>query len=253
LGIVSVAAPVAAFLLIAARIAPAFASPCADISEDDISYSVCRFDPKTDDLRLFWRGPDGRPYGNFDSLASTLKSDGERLIFAMNGGMYNTSDAPIGLYIEHGVELHRANTRNGPGNFHMKPNGVFFVGGGRAGVWETTHFLKAKLKVDYATQSGPMLVLDGKIHPRIRPDGVSAKLRNGVGVDREGEAVFAISNQPVTFYQFATLFRDRLHCPNALFLDGSVSSLYAPDLLRDDFTMPMGPIVGVVEKVERSD
>lgn len=241
------AAPAAVFLLVAARVAPALASPCADISVEDISYSVCRFDPKTADLRMFWRGPDGRPYGNFDALAASLPA-GEELVFAMNGGMYNTSGAPIGLYVEHGVELHRANTRNGPGNFHMKPNGVFFIGAGRVGVLETMHYLKEKPKVEYATQSGPMLVLDGKIHPRIRPDGVSAKLRNGVGVDQQGDAVFAISNQPVTFYQFATLFRDRLHCPNALFLDGSVSSLYAPDLQRDDFTMPMGPIIGVVKK-----
>jgi uncharacterized protein YigE (DUF2233 family) len=91
-----------------------------------------------------------------------------------------------------------------------------------------------------------MLVLNGKIHPRINADGTSAKLRNGVGVDHDGQAVFAISNQPVTFYQFASLFRDKLGCDNALFLDGSISALYAPELDRDDFTLPMGPIVGVV-------
>jgi len=57
---------------------------------------------------------------------------------------------------------------------------------------------------------------------------------------------FAISDEPVTFYEFASLFRDRLKCPEALFLDGSISSLYAPALERDDRLLPLGPIVAVV-------
>ena len=61
-----------------------------------------------------------------------------------------------------------------------------------------------------------------------------------------GVVVFAISDSPVTFDTFARLFRDALACPNALFLDGSVSSLYAPGLKRDDEFLPLGPIVGVV-------
>ena len=113
---------------------------------------------------------------------------------------------------------------------------------------ETSRFLKSGLHPEYATQSGPMLVIDGALHPKIEASGTSEKIRNGVGV-RDGHIViFAISDEPVTFYQFATLFRDRLHCPNALFLDGSVSSLYAPDVGRDDTLLPLGPIVGVVEK-----
>ena len=144
--------------------------------------------------------------------------------------------------------MRRANTRAGAGNFHLKPNGVFYVGRNRAGVVETSSFLKERPAADYATQSGPMLVVGGKIHPRIHADGVSEKSRNGVGVDREGMAVFAISNEPVTFHAFADLFRDALRCDNALFLDGSVSALYAPDLGRDDFTLPLGPMIGVVVK-----
>jgi uncharacterized protein YigE (DUF2233 family) len=234
-------------LVLALGAAPARAASCADFSQGDQSYTVCRFDPKKADLRLFWRGADAEPLGSFEAVSASLKP-GERLIFGMNGGMYDVSNAPVGLYIEHGVELKRANTRAGAANFHLKPNGVFFVGGGQAGVWETSHFLGARPQVDYATQSGPMLVLNGRIHPRINADGTSTKLRNGVGIDREGTAVFAISNQPVTFYQFASLFRDKLGCDNALFLDGSISALYAPELGRDDFTLPMGPIIGVVAK-----
>jgi uncharacterized protein YigE (DUF2233 family) len=122
---------------------------------------------------------------------------------------------------------------------------VFYVGDSAAGVAETTRFLASGPKARYATQSGPMLVIDGRIHPKILPTGTSAKIRNGVGVRDGAQVVFAISDQPVTFYAFARLFRDALNCPNALFLDGSVSSLFAPNLKRADTLFPIGPIIGV--------
>ncbi len=165
----------------------------------------------------------------------------------MNAGMYDAERRPVGLYIEDGQTLHPANTRAGAGNFHMKPNGVFFVAGGRAGVMETGRFLRSGIRAAAATQSGPLLVAAGRINPHIHDSGTSEKIRNGVGVAGH-EVKFVISDQPVTFHAFAHLFRERLGCPDALFLDGSVSSLYAPDLGRHDRFMPMGPIVGVVEK-----
>ena len=91
-----------------------------------------------------------------------------------------------------------------------------------------------------------MLIVDGKMHPKIQPNGTSEKIRNGVGIGDNGAVVFAIADQPVTFNAFARLFRDALGCRNALFLDGTVSSLYAPELKRDDELEPIGPIVGVV-------
>jgi uncharacterized protein YigE (DUF2233 family) len=235
------------FMLALAGAASASSAPCADAKVGEHSYTLCRFDPKADDLRLFWRGPNGEPLGSFEA-ASTLLKDGERLVFAMNAGMYDENHGPVGLYVEKGVELHPANTRNGAGNFHLKPNGVFYIGRGHAGVLETGRYLSLRPAADYATQSGPMLVVNGRIHPRIHADGTSAKIRNGVGVDREGQVWFAISNEPVTFHQFASLFHDALHCDNALFLDGSISALYAPSLNRNDFTLPMGPMVGAVAK-----
>ena len=174
-----------------------------------------------------------------------LKAKGERLVFAMNAGMFKQDQSPVGLYVENRLKRHDADTRGGPTNFHLKPNGVFWIGDGVAGVTETSRFLANPPAARYATQSGPMLVIDGKIHPKIQPTGTSVKIRNGVGV-RGRAVVFAISDEPVTFDAFARLFRDGLDCQNALFLDGSVSSLYAPELNRDDELAPIGPIVGVV-------
>ena len=215
---------------------------------DGAAFTVCAFDPRHDDLRLFWKGPDDRPFGSLGAVADVLRKQGERLIFAMNAGMFREDQSPVGLYVEKDRLIHSADTRgDGATNFHMKPNGVFWIGDGIAGVTETGRYLAAPPAARYATQSGPMLVIDGRIHPKIRPDGTSAKIRNGVGVDDRGEVVFAIADEPVTFDAFARLFRDGVGCRNALFLDGSLSSLYAPELKRDDELMPIGPIVGVVK------
>lgn len=221
---------------------------CAPKDFDGESFVACAFDPRHDDMRLFWKGPDGQAFGSFSALAEALKAKGQKLVFAMNAGMFEEDLSPVGLFIENGRRLRRANTRAGGGNFHMKPNGVFWIGAGVAGVAETGRFLASPPSARYATQSGPMLVIDGEIHPRIRPDGTSEKIRNGVGVREDGSVVFAIAETPVTFDSFARLFRDGLDCRNALFLDGSVSSLYAPGLNRDDELTKLGPIVGVVEK-----
>jgi prepilin-type processing-associated H-X9-DG protein len=166
----------------------------------------------------------------------------------MNAGMYHEDRSPVGLYVENGKELKAANTRNGPGNFHLKPNGIFYVKGRQAGVLETGTYLKRKIRPDFATQSGPMLVINGQIHPQFSEQSTSRKIRNGVGVKGQDTVVFAISEDPVTFSTFARLFRDELGCANALFLDGSVSSLYAPSLERMDTLMPMGPIVGALRR-----
>ncbi len=219
---------------------------CAAKDFDGAKFTVCAFNPRHDDIRLFWSGPDGRPYGSLAALAEALKAKGETLVFAMNAGMFKQDQSPVGLYVENRLKLHEADTRSGATNFHMKPNGVFWVGDGVAGVTETSRYLASPPPARYATQSGPMLVVDGKIHPKILPSGTSLKIRNGVGACDGGAVVFAIAEEPVTFDAFARLFRDGLNCQNALFLDGSVSSLYAPELNRDDELGPIGPIVGVV-------
>ena len=220
---------------------------CGDRSFDGATYTVCVVDTARDPLTLFLQDPAGRPYATFEQLAASLAGTRRRLVFAMNAGMFQADLSPVGLYVEGGAVRHAANTRDGSGNFHLKPNGVFYFGRDGAGVMETTRFLDARLRPDYATQSGPMLVIDGRIHPRIQPDGTSLKVRNGVGARDTRTIAFAISKAPVSFHQFAALFRDGLGCPNALFLDGTVSALYAPDIGRADQWQPVGPIVGLTE------
>ncbi|MCL6709442.1 phosphodiester glycosidase family protein [Pseudomonas sp. R2.Fl] len=222
---------------------------CRTVSSGPDSYTVCDFDPKTTDMRIVNRRPDGEPYGRFAALSDALWLDRLVLAFATNGGMYHADMSPVGLFVEYGFERKAAVTGGGYGNFHLLPNGVFAVGEGRAVVRETKAYLSSGFKADYVTQSGPMLVIDGKIHPRFLPDSDSLKIRNGVGIDAAGRAVFAISERPVRFYDFAVFFRDVLGCADALYLDGTISSLYAPEIGRHDRLFPLGTIIAVVRRL----
>ncbi len=219
---------------------------CRDIAFDGASFTVCQADPATEDVRLWLRGPDGSILGTFDRVNEVLAAEGKRLAVAMNGGMYHDDRRPVGHYIENGVEEMRLVTNAGPGNFGMLPNGVLCLGDGTASVVETLAYDRARPDCRYASQSGPMLVIDGALHPRFLPDSTSFNIRNGVGVAPDGTLWMAISNEAVTFHHFARLFRDELGTPNALYLDGSVSRLYAPALGRHDIGFPMGPILGTV-------
>src|SRR5690606_22882879 len=115
-----------------------------------------------------------------------LLRNGQHMSFAMNGGMYHPGYGPVGLLVEYGRQAGALNRVEAFGNFFMKPNGVFFVGDGKAGVMETEAYAKAGLAPAEATQSGPMLVIDGNIHPRFLPDATSLQIRNGVGILPDG-------------------------------------------------------------------
>lgn len=168
------------------------------------------------------------------------------LRFAMNAGMYDEEGRPIGLYVEGGAPRHRLNLRQGPGNFHLLPNGVFAVDDrGRVSVTPSRLFARTKRPVRWATQSGPMLVIGGKLHPRFDTDGPSRLVRNGVGVAGPRTAWFAISEEGVSFGRFARLFRDALGCTDALYLDGTVSSLWDPGAGRKDGYSSLGPMIAV--------
>ncbi|MFC2951783.1 phosphodiester glycosidase family protein [Marinicaulis aureus] len=223
---------------------------CEAVKYKNADYVVCRFDPAAHDIRLFLNNADGEPYGHFNWVKEALAERGETLLFAMNAGMYHEDRSPVGFYREAGEDMAPVNTNDGPGNFHLKPNGVFYVlENGAAGVDETGVYLMTKRKPPhYATQSGPMLVIDGAIHPRFLPDSDSVKRRNGVGVTEEGGVFFVLADTPVRFYDFASYFRDVLKTPNALYLDGSISRLYAPELDRNDPGAAMGPIMGIVTR-----
>ena len=220
---------------------------CAPESFEGNDYTICRFDLREDRLQLFSLGADGEPYGSFGALARARGEQGLDLSFARNAGMYGEDLKPIGLYVEDGRTLKKLNRRDGPGNFHLKPNGLFFIDGDRGGVIESEAFFASGMKPRYASQSGPMLVVDGEIHPKFSETGTSLQRRNGVGSPDAHTLIFAISESRVNFHSFARLFRDHLKTANALFLDGSISSLHDAEMGRSDGFSLLGPIVALVK------
>lgn len=228
------------FALVASRSADA-ASPCNELQFGGPKYVVCTVDLRAHLVRLFWKDANGQPYGGFDHLPRRI--EGGPILFAMNGGMYESDRSPVGLYVEQGKTFKQANKASGVGNFYLKPNGILYIEGQKAGIATTERFLSQQPRADFATQSGPMLVIDGRTHPRIKPGSASRKIRNGVGLRDPHTLVFAISQEPVTFWEFAQLFRLGLSARNALFLDGGISSLYAPAMRQFDSVYPMGPII----------
>ncbi|MGB3455307.1 MAG: phosphodiester glycosidase family protein [Litorimonas sp.] len=239
--------------LIAATLALAgcSASPIPDATCNSVQFETARHVvcvvPRDADIRLRLRDADGAPLGTFDALLDDLDAP---VFMAMNGGMYHADRDPVGLYVEAGETLAPLVAGAGPGNFGMVPNGVFWSDGERVHVTETDAFAALEAEPRFATQSGPMLVVDGALHPRFRRDSDSLKRRNGVGVTEEA-VVFAISDEPVNFHHFARLFRDRYGADNALFLDGSISMIHAPELDRREKGGTLGPMIAVM--ADRTD
>lgn len=178
----------------------------------------------------------GKAGNSLKSIAGLLQERDEKISFVTNGGMYLKNGEPQGLYVENGKKLTDIDSNaEGYGNFYLVPNGVFWMSDSKAFVTETTEFLKLNPKgVRFATQSGPMLIKDGKMHPAFNQGSSNRNIRSGVGITPEGQVVFAISKYPVNFYDFASLFKDKYGCRNALYLDGAISQMYLPELNRMD-------------------
>jgi len=232
---------------------PAFTSAveCSEIQFRGTRSTVCRVDIHADHLQLFLNDDSGKPFTSFRRVAQSLAAHDEHLAFAMNGGMYREDYSPVGLLVMDGRQIHRLNLASGFGNFYLKPNGVFVLSASGARIVESSKYRSLQDPALLATQSGPLLLYGGQINPALNPQGASRLIRNGVGVIIADQVVFAISEEPVNFYEFALLFRDRLNCTDALYLDGNVSSLYAQNLGRDDARVPLGPIIGVTVSESR--
>lgn len=203
------------------------------VADGAVFYDVVHVDVAAQPLRLFWQDAEGSAYGNFHRLRDDLRRQGQDLLFATNAGIYGKDLRPLGLHVADGVELRPLNRGRGGGNFFLAPNGVFAIADGVARVLAADAYAGMGLAPRLAVQSGPMLLMGGALHPRFLVDSDSRHIRNGVGVLSPAEVVFVLSNRPVNFHTFATFFRDRLGCADALYLDGSLSEFYLPALDRN--------------------
>lgn len=213
--------------------APADAVDGREVVFDSQSYFAVTVDTRREDIELHWRNPDtDQPFASIEALKTWTAGKGRPLAFATNAGIYDREFKPLGLYVENGKTLVPLNLAHGnprSGNFSLLPNGVFAVyDDGSVEVRTSDAFRAAGRKPRWATQSGPMLVIDGEINTQFDNGSDSMKWRSGVCAKSAHEAVFVVSRAPVNFHSFARLFRDELGCRDALFLDGTISQAFTP-------------------------
>lgn len=211
---------------------------------DDAELLTYIVNPAKQELRFYWKNDRDENYIDFRNLKTDLEQNNRELVFAMNGGMYNKDLSPQGLYIENGKILAALNTiKEGYGNFYLQPNGIFYLTReGKPGVCVTDDF-KQDESIQYATQSGPMLLIDGQVHPKFTKGSKNLHIRNGVGVLSNGHLLFAMSKEKINFYDLASYFKEQ-GCKNALYLDGFVSKTYLPAKDWEQLDGTFGVIIG---------
>ena len=207
-----------------------------------LSYTV---ETKSQDLQFYWQDGSAKIFKSILNLKTRLESKHKTLVFAMNGGMFKKDNSPQGLFIQHHKTLTPLDTSSGNGNFYLKPNGVFYITTDKQASISKTADFRANGQIQFATQSGPMLVIDGQIHSTFKDGSTNLNIRNGVGILPDNKVVFAMSKTKINFYDFAKYFRD-LGCKNALYLDGSISRTYLPEKQWTQTDGNFGVIIGVI-------
>lgn len=196
----------------------------------------------------------------FKSVLNYCNTANIQMEMLTNAGMFTPSYLPEGLYIDrfnnyYPIDLgSKENT-----NFYLKPNGVFLIDKkNEASIYTTDEYLKKfgtdRPDIPFATQSGPMLVIkDGEkisIHNAFTAGSPNEKIRSGVGVPMNGSkrVVFAISVEPMNFYDFSLMYKTWLGCESALFLDGAISEMYTSSQDKGSINNMFGPIICVRKK-----
>ena len=182
-----------------ALLRPAAAVEFSSVEMGGKRFTVCRVNVRQERLQLFHRDETGQPFKRFGRLTRWVEARGQKVVFAMNAGMYHADLSPVGLFVADGQQLAPLNTANGDGNFYLKPNGVFILTEAGARVVESSEYPKLRERVILATQSGPLLVRRGKLHPAFGAKAESRFIRNGVGVPSPGVAIFVITDVAVNF------------------------------------------------------
>lgn len=201
-----------------------FAADNCTLSDPSLTLQTYTLKPQTEQVKMYWQKENGEAYGSLRSLLASIDNDG-RVQMAMNGGIYDKEYAPLGLYVENGEQKVGLNLASGGGNFFIRPGGVFYVKGKRYGIARLKAFKSLK-GVDFAVQSGPILIENGAINSRLKPSVESHKIRNGVGITDSGDVVFMMSQQGSNFYDFACYAKSKLKIRQMLYLDGTISKMY---------------------------
>jgi uncharacterized protein YigE (DUF2233 family) len=212
----------------------------------DEQFVVYIVNPKEQNVSLYYKNEKGVNFGSLKNIKTFLDKKNKSLLFAMNGGMYKKDKSPQGLFIEKSIQKTPIDTTSAIGNFYLKPNGIFYLTTANDAYICKTEDFKTNKNIKYATQSGPMLVVDGLIHKAFNKNSTNLNIRNGVGVLPNNQLLFVMSKKEINFYEFADYFKNK-GCKNALYLDGFVSRAYSPKEKWLQTDGDFGVIIAVTE------
>ena len=216
---------------------------------DGVTYHI--LSTPADTVRIIWQDATGKQVRTFPEAARHVRSQGLEVETVMNGGIFEPGGIPSGLLVQDGKELRPVNRKDGKGNFHLKPNGIFMIGPQGAAVIRTDEYPIAKAEVRQAVQSGPLLLRKGQVHPAFNAGSGSRLHRNGVGIAKDGRVVFAMTDANSAkfpnLHEFARLFL-ALGCDDALFLDGDLSQMQSGNGI-DTSTNRFGSIIVVTKSL----
>lgn len=216
----------------------------AKVQTDDERFVNYTADTKKQDIKLYWKDDKNENFVSIRNLKSWVEKNKRKLVFAMNAGMYKQDHSPQGLFIENKKTLSPLDTSVGSGNFYLKPNGIFYITTDNIPVICNSANFKDNGKIKYATQSGPMLVIDGQIHTAFKEGSTNLNIRNGVGILPDNKVIFVMSKKEINFYDFANYFKS-MGCKNALYLDGFISKTYLPEKNWTQTDGSFGIIIGI--------
>lgn len=223
-----------------------FVLSCDKKIKDENNFVIFKVNPKIENIAFYWKDNDGIILKSINNLKDKTQQDKKKLRFAMNGGMFEPNNFPKGLYIENFNILNKIDTLAGKGNFYLKPNGIFYLTRNKGAEIIDTELFRDNPDIQYATQSGPLLLINGKVNPIFKKDSKNINIRNGVGILKNGNVIFIMSKIEVNFYNFASIFRE-LGCNKALYLDGFVSRTYCPEEKWIQKDGSFGVMIGVTE------
>jgi uncharacterized protein YigE (DUF2233 family) len=230
------------FLILSALGLIAFAAKKDIVDDSILSYTV---DPKSQNIQLFWKNDQGEILESIQNLIKFVDGKHSKLLFATNAGMYKADHSPKGLFIQNQKTLAPLDTSSGEGNFYLKPNGVFYLAADNTPyICKTADFIDTG-QIKLATQSGPMLLVNGAVHAAFKAGSTNLNIRNGVGVLPNNHILFAMSKKEINFYDFAAYFK-KMGCRNALYLDGFVSRAFLPEKNWIQTDGNFGVMIGVV-------
>lgn len=235
-------------LIFAAAFLLAYTKYSGNYDKEILSITI---DPKVDHLELYWKNDSGEVLKSIQNLKQFVEQHNQQLLFAMNAGMYNKDLSPKGLFIQNSETLTQLDTTDGEGNFYLQPNGVFYLTEDKTAGIEVTKKFHNKNKIKFATQSGPMLVIDGVINSAFNKDSKNNNIRNGVGILPDNKIIFALSKTEINLYNFAKYFHSQ-GCKSALYLDGFVSRAYYPEANWLQTDGNFGVMIGLTTNVKNS-